>query len=150
MIKSLLRLGLILVVGILIYNYFLGTDSEKATSKKIFSEVRDLGEATWDLLKSEKEKFDQGKYDEALDKIGNLLGSLKSKAEKLEDSGLLDELQGLDRKRKDLQDQLSETEVKEYDNTEAAKAEKEAIKKAIRELSQKTEEVMNKMEKGQE
>ena len=61
--KSILKLALILVVGILIYNYFLGTDEEKQQSKEIFTEVRDLGKAAWGLLKSEKEKFDEGKYD---------------------------------------------------------------------------------------
>ena len=72
MIKSILRLAAILVVGILFYNYFLGTPTEKEQSKKVFSKVKDLGRDAWDLLKTEKEKLDEGKYDEALDKITTL------------------------------------------------------------------------------
>ena len=33
MMRSLIKLGLILVVGILVYNYFFGTPEEKQQSK---------------------------------------------------------------------------------------------------------------------
>ena len=114
--KSILRLGLLLVAGILVYNFFLGTPEEKEQSKVIFREVKDLGKAAVDLLKSEKNKFDEGKYDGALDKIGNLFDSLKNKAEDIEDSQLLDRIAELEDKRKALEKHLDESEVQTYDN----------------------------------
>jgi len=57
---NLLKLAALLVIGILVYNYFFGTTEEKAQSKVIFSEAKDLGKAAWGLLKSEKEKFEDG------------------------------------------------------------------------------------------
>ena len=144
--KSILRLGLLLVAGILVYNFFLGTPEEKEQSKVIFREVKDLGKAAVDLLKSEKNKFDEGKYDGALDKIGNLFDSLKNKAEDIEDSQLLDRIAELEDKRKALEKHLDESEVQTYDNAGEEKRDKEAIEEEWKELIQETEELMKKME----
>ena len=72
MIKLLFRIAIFLVLGILIYNRFFGTPEEKAHSKAIIAEAKALGKASWALLKSEKEKLNQGKYDTALDRIETL------------------------------------------------------------------------------
>ena len=104
--KSILKLAVILVVGILIYNYFLGTEAEKEQSKEIFSEVKDLGKAAWGLLKSEKDKFDEGKYDGALDKIGSLIDNLKDKAETIQDSDILDRIAQLEDQKAELERKL--------------------------------------------
>ena len=69
MIRSLIKLLFILIVGVLIYNYFLGTPEEKENAKNIFSEVKDVAVGVKQLIKSEREKFDKGKYDDAVDKM---------------------------------------------------------------------------------
>lgn len=79
MIKSILKVGLMLVVGILGYNYFLGSPEEKAQSKEIIGKAVDVGKAGVGLLKVEVSKFKSGKYDNALDKIGNVIDKAKSK-----------------------------------------------------------------------
>lgn len=79
MIKSVLRLAVVLVIGILVYNYFLGTPEEKASAKNIGNKVLDIGKAGVGLLKDEYKKFRDGKYDKALDKVGNLLDKAKQK-----------------------------------------------------------------------
>ena len=56
MIRSLLKLGLLLVAGILVYNYFFGPVEEKEQSKEIFGKVRDVGKDAWALLRTEKDK----------------------------------------------------------------------------------------------
>jgi basic membrane lipoprotein Med (substrate-binding protein (PBP1-ABC) superfamily) len=109
MIKSLLKLLVILVLGILIYNYFLGTDQEKQGAKKIFGEMKDVGVAVKDLLKSEKEKFDAGKYDKAVDKIGNVLDGLKRNAKDF-DEKYLDRIDELEAKRKEISRALQDYE----------------------------------------
>lgn len=79
MIKSLLKLGVVLLVGIVAYNYFLGDEEEKAKSKAIINKTVDIGKAGVGLLKEEYGKFKDGKYDKALDKVGNLLTKAKEK-----------------------------------------------------------------------
>lgn len=141
--KFLIRLAILLVLGILVYNYFFGTQEEKETSKKIFGEVRDLGKATWDLLRSEKQKFDEGKYDEAADKIGNLLDRLRGHAETIENNkDLLARLDELEQKRKELQRDI-ETPAS-FNQTEEAR--KKELKRESDQLMREIEELMKEME----
>lgn len=147
--KSLLKLLVVVVIGVLIYNYFFGTPEEKATSKEIFSEVRDLGKATWGLLKSEKQKFDEGKYDEAVDKVGGLLGSLKSKARSSDDDASLAKLEELERQRVELDQEIVELDrLNKSGKTAAAKVKEDQIRKDWRTLMDATELIMNNMEKA--
>lgn len=147
--KSLLKLVAVVVVGVLIYNYFFGTPEEKATSKEIFTDVRDLGKATWGLLKSEKQKFDEGKYDEAVDKVGGLLGSLKSKAKSSDDDTSLAKLEELERRRLELEQEVVALEqLNKSGKTVAAKAKEDQIRKDWRTLMDATELVMNNLEKA--
>lgn len=155
MIRSVLKLLAILVIGILIYNYFLGTPSEKETSKKIFGEMKDVGVAVKDLLKSEKEKFDKGKYDKAVDKIGDVLQGLKMNAKDF-DEKYLDRIQELDKKREELHRTLSEyneenDRINDRNNEFVPKGggkDSNAIKKDLEELLRQTEELMKEMESG--
>ena len=147
--KSLLKLLVVVVIGVLIYNYFFGTPEEKATSKEIFSEVRDLGKATWGLLKSEKQKFDEGKYDEAVDKVGGLLGSLKSKARSSDDDAALAKLEELERQRVELDQEIVELDrLNKSGKTAAAKVKEDQIRKDWRTLMDATELIMNNMEQA--
>ncbi|MCB0706638.1 MAG: hypothetical protein KDC34_15090 [Saprospiraceae bacterium] len=109
MIKSLIRLVALVVVGVLVYNYFLGDPGEKETASKIFQEVKDVGSSVADLLRSEKEKLDSGKYDAALDKIGGLFSSIRTNKDEL--SGDYDgELTNLEKEREALEERLRELE----------------------------------------
>jgi ElaB/YqjD/DUF883 family membrane-anchored ribosome-binding protein len=145
MIKTIIRLGLLLLVGVLVYNYFLGTQEEKESSERIFNEVKDLGQATWSLLKSEKEKFDQGKYDEALSKIDDIFEKIKGEASKDNNEEALQEVRDLQFQQEKLKDRIATTDM-ESEAPEATK-EKEAISDEWQRILQKTEEVMKKVEK---
>ena len=81
MIKSIIKVGLLLVVGIVGYNLFFGTPEEKAQSKEIIGKAIDVGKAGVGLIKEEVNKFKEGKYDDALEKIGGLLSKAKDTAE---------------------------------------------------------------------
>lgn len=109
MINTLLKLLLILVACLLIYNYFMGDAEEKRNARKIVGEMQDVALAVKDLLRSEKEKFDAGKYDKAVDKIGNLIGELRQNTSDL-DSDYLDRIERLEQKRRDLEAKLSDYE----------------------------------------
>jgi basic membrane lipoprotein Med (substrate-binding protein (PBP1-ABC) superfamily) len=156
MIRSLIKLLVILVIGILIYNYFLGTESEKEGAKKIFGEMKDVGVAVKDLLKSEKEKFDKGKYDNAIDKIGNVLSGLKQNAKDF-DEKYLNRIKELERKRAELKRALSAYDEKNEltgDNEftpkgGTTKKDSTAIKKELEQLLKETEGLMKEMESSQ-
>ncbi len=143
--KSLIRLALLLIVGILVYNYFLGSEEEKETSKKIFGEVRDLGQATWALLKSEKEKFDEGKYDEAVDKLSGLIDRLRGHAETLENNkDLIARINELEQERKNLSDKIDEPES--FDKATEQRRQYQ-IKRESEDLMREIETLMKDMER---
>jgi len=148
MIRSIIKLGMLLVVGILVYNFFLGTPEEKAQSQKVFDKGKEVVVSVGDLLKSEKEKFDSGKYDTALDKIGNAFNGIRDKANEIQDSGYLDRLNDLDKKRKELQDELSEIAQDANDEFASKGDERKAdkIKDEIDKLMDNTKRLINDME----
>lgn len=112
MIRLLIKIGLLLVVGILVYNRFFGTDTEKEQAKEIFRKTGDLLGDTWSLLRSEKEKLDAGKYDRALEQLGQAYQSLRQGAKYL-DENVLRRLGELERRKASLERQLSELEAAE-------------------------------------
>lgn len=87
MAKLLLKVGLVLVVGILGFNFFFGTPEEKESSRQVFDQVKALSSSVVGLLKSEKEKFDQGKYHDALEKVKAAIGIERERAEELGNDG---------------------------------------------------------------
>ncbi|WP_020568361.1 hypothetical protein [Neolewinella persica] len=136
MIKTIIKLGLVLVVGLLGYNYFFGNVEEKEQSREIVGKVGDLGKDAWNLLKAERQKMKDGKYDDALEKLDGLYSSLKGKAQDLKDSGILDRLDELDERRKELEGLVGEkgSEL----STDA--------KRKLDDLTAETEVLMNEME----
>jgi cytochrome c556 len=93
--RTLIQLALVLLVGILVYNYFYGTSEEKAQSREVFKKTGQTVGAAWNLLKSEKAKFDAGKYDNALDKLGGAYRAIRERAQYVDEKVLrrLDELE---------------------------------------------------------
>ena len=151
MLRSLIKLAIFLVAGILVYNYFFGTPEEKAQSKEVFSDIKDLTKSAVGLLKSEKQKFDDGKYDDAVDKIGGLIENLKGKAEQLEDNrDLLDQITVLQQKKNSLETKLGSPGVESYgeegQRVVTDSAQRREIEEDWKELVNKTEQVMQDME----
>jgi len=109
MIRSLFKLAILLVLGILIYNYFFGTNSEQEQSKQVFGQMRNVVVSVGQLMKSEKTKYDAGKYDKVLDKLGETYKAVRSRA-KYVDEKVLTRLDELEAKKADLQDDLNKIE----------------------------------------
>lgn len=157
MIKNLIKLAVILIIGVLIYNYFLGTPEEKKTSQKIFGEMKDVAVGIKDLVKSEREKFDDGKYDKAVDEVGDLLSRLKSNAKDF-DEKYVSRIDELEKKRQQLREDLSEYEAEQRRiETETSQGltrksgeEKDTskIKKDLETLLQETQTLIEEMERG--
>ncbi|MDR4513427.1 hypothetical protein [Nitrosomonas sp.] len=83
MIRFIFTTAFFLVIALLSYNYFFGTAEEKKQAQEIFSKGAEVVGAGADLLKSEYEKYQDGKYDEALDNISHFLGKLKEQGGEL-------------------------------------------------------------------
>lgn len=144
MIKTILKVLAVIVVFILVYNYFFGSTEEKATSQKIFQEVKEVGVAVKDLLKSEKEKYDSGKYDDALDKIGGVFSKLKTEAEKV-DTEYLDRIADLEKRRQELKQAVEDTKdpASPPDN-----AGQDQLESDLQRLLQETDRLISDMEKS--
>jgi chromosome segregation ATPase len=109
-ILTIVKLAFGLAFVIVGYNYFLGDAAEKESSREIIGQVKVLTGSVVDLLKTEKGKYDKGKYDNAMDKLKDTFSVLKEKAAAMGESGeaTLDKLSALEQRRKDLEDQLAE------------------------------------------
>ena len=144
MIRSIVKLGLLLVVGILVYNFFFGDETEKEQSRRIFQEVKEVGVAVGDLLKSEKEKFDAGKYDDALTKIEDAFDNLKSKAEDLNDSELLEKVRQLERERERIQRDLDQAQKDDEFTEKGAEREPQLSPREQRKIERDIEDLLKK------
>ena len=136
----LFKLILVLVVGIIGYNYFYGTDEEKASARQIVGQVKKLTGSVADLLKSEKEKFDEGKYDAA---IGKLKSALKTIHDKVAEMGsgqanLMHDVESLEQEEAALERELHE--LSPDDEQRAMK-----VRRQILDLNQRTETLINRL-----
>ena len=103
MIRSLLKLAFVAIICIVVYNRFFGDVKEQEQSKRIFKGVGNVFSDVRDLARSEKDKFDGGKYDAALDKMQTILGRLKNHADDKNDSQLNRQIADLERRKAQLQ-----------------------------------------------
>ena len=147
MIRSLIKIVLFVVVGILVYNFFFGTEEEKESSRQVFNSGKALVGNVVGLLRSEKDKFEAGKYDNALDKVENLFDDLKNKAQDI-DEQYVDRLRDLDDKREALEDKLAELQEDHAGETEFTPkgGEKREVRDFERELDRLMDQTANLME----
>ena len=99
MIRSLLKLALLAIVCIVIYNYFFGSASEKDQSRRIFKGVGGVFTEMRGLVRSEKDKFDAGKYDAALAKMQDVIQRLRSHATETNDPELKRQVAQLEQRK---------------------------------------------------
>lgn len=145
MIRRLIRLAIFLVLALLGYNYFYGSVEEKTQSKEIVKDAAHLGKKLFtkvgSLLKTEKEKFDNGKYDEAIGNVRSAIGELKTKIND-EKPELKEELKELEKKRKELAEEISQGDEDGFteENKEKLKRKFKFITDGIKVLLDKMEE----------
>ena len=151
MFRTLFKLALFLVAGILTYNYFFGTSTEKENSRKVFGEMRDVVVSVGSLIKEEKAKFDAGKYDAALDKLGGAYRAIRERAEYV-DQKVLKRLDGLEQRKAQLEQDLNTIEQKDEQSANPAPAPKKGVKqdpKAAEQTAAKAADLMRRKEKLQ-
>lgn len=151
--RALIKIALLIIVGVLVYNYFLGTDQEKATSEKVFRQVKEVGKSIGDLIKNEREKFKDGKYDEAFDKLGEAYEKLKGKVDDEDNREEKEMLEKLEKQKEDLQQEKEKLEdelSKENPDEEVVKRSpsfEEELQKLMDETSSLLDRVMRREKK---
>ena len=137
MLRFIFKVGVLLLVAVLGYNYFLGSPEEQAQSREIVGKVRDLGRDAWNLLRTERDKLREGKYDGVTERLGSLFSSLRDEARDLGDSDILRRLNNLEQRREALDREIGEASTEE---------EQREIERAVESLTAETEALMNEME----
>jgi len=154
MIRSLLKIGVLLVVGVVAYNSFFGTAEEKAEAKEIRQKagkalkqaggvLLDLGKDGVGILKKERAKFKEGKYDQAVEKVSGLISEIK---DKVEGTGgeLLDQVKDLEKQR----DAISKQLEKAKDSVDGISGDtKKELNKDFEKLTDKAADVLKQLEK---
>lgn len=93
MIGRLIKWGLIILIGILVYNFFCGTEQERAISENIFNEVRALGNSLKEAVVHEKKRIGEGKYDDLANQLNEVWIDIKSNVSPEMDSTVLNNLE---------------------------------------------------------
>ncbi|MBK7407826.1 MAG: hypothetical protein IPJ40_06930 [Saprospirales bacterium] len=148
MIKTIIQVLVVVVIFVLGYNFFFGTSQEKDNATQIFREVKDVGVSVKDLLKTEKEKFDSGKYDNAILKMRELFQNLESNAREVAPE-YVDRIKDLENQRQDLEGQLDEAKETVEDAGEKAKKVDE-INKGLDQLMKETGQIIKEMKTKKE
>lgn len=132
----LVSLGLMLLVGVLVYNYFLGDEAEKQQSKEVFQKTRELGKSIKELYQAEKQShYDEGKYNRILDPIKKVIKNDEELNEKYRPQ--VDEIDELQEKISDEQS-LKERNSPRYDE-EKEKLLKQLLDQKLKELTENLE-----------
>jgi len=76
---GIIVLLLAVIVG---YMYFFGKEDDKVTAHTIVNETKELGKSVGDFIKRQKDKYDDGEFDDLINKISNSIDKLRSKSEK--------------------------------------------------------------------
>ena len=132
MIRLIFTTAFFLVVVILGYNYFFGTAQEKEQAQEIVSKGAEVIGSGANLLKSEYEKYGEGKYDGALDNISTILEKLKEN-----DGVLLEEIDSWEQKKDDWEQK--KLDLKELLDADLDSINEEKLKKAFTALEEERE-----------
>jgi len=156
MIRSILKLGVLLVVGLVGYNFFFGDATEKAEAKETIAKAKDVGKTIGKgllslakdgvaLVKKERAKFAEGKYDDAMENVGGLLGKMKDRVEG--DGGkMLDRVKELEKAKDALGLKLNDAKD---GNGAISKEDRKTLKAEFDELMDETEKVLEEIDKNE-
>lgn len=145
MIGRLLSLAVVFIIGLIVFNTLFGTEEDKESVQKVTSGVKEL-------FKSTRTKYQEGQYDEAIDKIGDVFKTLKNRAEELDNPTYSNEITELEQKKRELEQMLQELEEKQATNSRSIAPkdytqEKAAILEQMLDIERQANSLAEKMDK---
>jgi Sec-independent protein translocase protein TatA len=96
------------------------------------------------LLKEEKAKFDEGKYDNAIKEVGELISNIKNQVEGV-DGEMLDRINDLEKQKESIEGELEQSQGS---GGEISKEKIEKLKKQFENLTEKTGQVLKDLKNG--
>jgi hypothetical protein len=133
MISFIIRICIVALLAIVGYNYFFGNAAEKAQSREVVQKARSLVGAGADLLRAEKARYREGKYDGVIEKLDAAYRSIRRGASHL-DARVLEELETLEARKLKLRaaiDTLDSARVHSKDNRPPGNAEEASRERAL-------------------
>lgn len=143
---TLIRILIMLLLLVFAYNYFVGDEEEKKSTETVISNAKDLISSIGTVIKSEKEKYNDGKYDNAIDKLGNLFTAIQSNFG-FHGSDPDKKLEKLEREKLEIEQEYLKLE-NEPDSVRETK--KEELNRRLEELLSDAEKVLEKLERKKE
>ena len=118
---------LLLLAGYIGYMYFFGKGEDKSNAQTIVHETRDLGKAVGDFIRNQKDKYDDGEFNQLIDKVGKSLEKLKT---------------GTNESKEDVKTNLLELQkqLKEIDPEKLNEENRKALEKLIKDVDEQLAE----------
>jgi len=143
MIKKVLKLAAVLLVGWIIYVQFWGTTDQKALRKQMFDGVKKTGQSIGDIAKSEKGRFKDVSFKDALGKVGTSIDNLRANS-KERSANFKEKVDKLSEKKKGLDNLLEKLKLKK--DSEITAEEEKNVQEELKSLSELMEEIAREEE----
>lgn len=95
--RFIFRLLILILLALIAWNYFMGTEDERADSEQVVESARQFGESIINLVVAEKDRFSEGKYEDIRSRLEISFNALSNRAGELNISE--EELKGLESER---------------------------------------------------
>lgn len=76
--KNLIFLVILVIAGIVGYMYFFGKGEDREKAVAVVTETRELGKSVGEFLKRQKEKYDDGEFENLMNKIDRNLDKMRN------------------------------------------------------------------------
>lgn len=139
---KLLKYGLLIIAGFLVYNYFFGDAEDKARSKKVFTEIGSLGKAVGEFVKDEHQKIKDGKFDKVINNLEKAYSKIDAKVSDL-DPSLVKEFNKLKKNKRELKRELNEKEKANPDGL--SKEDRKDMQGKFKKLLEKSNELFEQL-----
>lgn len=133
MIRFLIKVVLIAVIAIMGYNYFFGNEKERRQTENVIEHIKNAGSSMWDLLKGEKKRIEEGKYEEVMENIQNVIDKMKRAGNKASDEFSKVE-EDLEKTRKDVQDLKGKSDSELKSSKDSIESELNSILERLQKL----------------
>ncbi|MCP4441887.1 MAG: hypothetical protein GY810_23515 [Aureispira sp.] len=145
MIKNLITLVVVFVIGWLAYTQFFGTDKEKEQGRALIGSAKQTFGIVVDIFKSEGEKFQNGTYDDAINKLGKVLDDLRSADKK---GDYQDRIAQLVTEKKRLEEKLKPEETPDGPKERSLVPENKQTEDDLKKLTDEVNQLLEDMDKN--